>query len=250
MAVTLPYSNPIGSSYSHLTPERPLLTREEIAANKKLARYHLTITQSLNDEQFRAMGVHTGFKQEESAFTQALEVGGKVSGLIPVPVASQIAELAFMSAHFASGKVEDHINQVKSDKILAINPTHDPVEWKKFTEELAIKLTSEKQDEIKACEAPAKGDHFAQRIKNILYPNRTPKDSSLAVKSLAVRDCSKMIQTILNKELDENAPGIENENSRKSLVSELVSSTKAPSKHIEPEGAKTVFAFNHLVTSH
>jgi len=249
MAVTLPHSNSINSGYSHLGNEKPLLTREEIAANKKLAKYHLTITQTLNDEQFRAMGVHTGLKQNESIFTQALEVGGKVSGLIPVPVASQMAELAFMSAHFVSRKSEDNLNQVKSDKILAINPTHDPIEWKRFTEELAIKLTSEKQDEIKACETPAQGDHFATRIKNIIYPNKTPKDSSLAVKSLAIRDCSKMIQTILNQELAEDAPGIENENTRKSLISDLVLSAKGPSKNIE--SAKATISFSHnLVASH
>jgi hypothetical protein len=247
MAVALPS---IDSRYSHLDTEKPLLTREEIAADEKLTKYHLTIIQTLNDEEFRAMGVHTGLKQKESIFTQALEVGTKISGLIPVPVASQIAQLAFMSAHFASDKFEDHINSVKSDKILAINPTHDPIEWKRFAEELAIKLTSEKQGEIKACETPTQGDHFAAKIKDILYSNKTPKDSSLAVKSLAVQDCSKMIQTILDKELAKDASGIENENTRKSLISDLVSSAKGPSKNIGSAKVQAISTSSQLAASH
>ena len=249
MAVTLTSSNSIDSGYSHLATEKPLLARDEIAADEKLAKYHLTIIQTLNDEQFRAMGLHTGLKQKESVFTKAFEIGAKVAGLIPVPVASQIAELAFKSAHFVSGKAEDHLNRVKADKILAINPTHDPIEWKRFTEELAIKLTSEKQGEIKACETPAQGDHFAAKITDILYPNETPEDSSLAVKSLAVRDCSKMIETILKKDSSKDKVGIENEDFRKLLISDLVSSTKEPSKNIESVKVQAVSFPDHLSAS-
>ena len=250
MAVTLSNSNLIESSYGHLPTEKPLLSRQEIAADEKLTKYHLTIIQTLNDEQFRAMGVHTGLKQKESTFTKSLEVGAKLSGLIPVPVASQIAELTFMSAHFLSGEAENHFNRAKSDKILAINPTHDPIEWKKFTEELAIKLTSEKQGEIKACETPAQGDHFAAKINDILYPSKTSKDSSLAVKSLAVQDCSKMIQTILDKELVKDALGIEDDNTRKSLISDLVSSAKEPSKNIVSAKVRAISISPQLAASH
>ena len=60
----------------------------------------------------------------------------------------------------------------------------------------------------------------------------------------------KMIQTILDKELVKDALGIENDNTRKSLISDLVSSAKEPSKNIVSAKVQAISISPQLAASH
>lgn len=203
-------------------------SRTEIAQNPDLAKYHLTVKQSLNDEAFKAMAVHSGLKLEEGALPKALDAANTIAGIaIPIPVVSQLTQLALSGAHFAASQIEKNNNSTKAEKFLAINPEHDPVEWKKFVDELATELTIKNKDKIEHCPNISRGDNLVANLQAFFQarPHKSEQDErDLAIKALALRDSSKIIETVVNeKDLVGNV-GIEDDKTRENLVNHLVES--------------------------
>ncbi len=224
--------------------EKPLLSREQISADSKLARYHLTILQALNDEEFKAMAVQNGMRMKESPLSQGLGNASIAANLIPVPIASQIAQLTLSVAQYAVNARNDRSNSQKAEKILAINPTHDQVEWKQFAEQLATKLTSENQSRIQSCKPSKQDGGLSSSIGAIFSFNKKVAENPevVAVKAMAVGDCSHVIETILNKEnlLEGKDGGIENDETRDALVTTLATSANTPSTSAKSAKASTL----------
>ena len=203
-------------------------SRAEIAQNPDLAKYHLTIKQSLNDEAFKAMAVHNNLRLEEGAIPKALDAANTIAGIaIPIPVVSQLTQLALSGAHLVSSQIEKNSNSVKAEKFLAINPEHDPLEWKNFVDELATELTIKNKDKIENCPAKSRGDNLVSNLQDFFQarPHQSEQDErSLAIKALAVRDSTKIIETVLNEKNLVGNVGIEDDKTRENLVNHLVES--------------------------
>lgn len=202
--------------------------RTEIAQNPDLAKYHLTIKQSLNDEAFKAMAVHNGLRMEEGTLPKALDAANTIAGItIPIPVVSQLTQLALSSAHLVTSQIEKNNNSTKAEKLLAINPEHDPVAWKNFVDELATELTLKNKDKIEHCQSRSRGDNLVSDLQDFFHarPHRSEQDErGLAIKALALRDSTKIIETVVNEKVLVGNAGIEDDTTRENLVSHLVES--------------------------
>lgn len=230
-------------------------SRTEIAQNSDLAKYHLTIKQSLNDEAFKSMAVHNGLKMAEGTLPKALDAANTIAGItIPIPIVSQLTQLALSGAHLVASQIEKNNNSIKAAKFLAINPEHDPVEWKNFVDKLATELTLKNKDKIEHCPNTSRGDNLVSKIQYFFHtrPHKSEQDErALAIKALALRDSSKIIETVVNeKGLIGNA-GIEDEQTRENLVNHLVESVmnhpSTTTKSLETIPlSETVFRSSHL----
>lgn len=227
-------------------------SRQEIAQNRDLAKYHLTIKQSLNDEAFRSMAIHTGLQMEEGMLPQALDTANTIAGIaIPIPVVSQLTQLALSGAHAIAAQVEKNNNSKKAEKFLAINPEHDPNKMGKFVDELATELTLKNKDKIEHCPSTSKGDNLISKLQDFFHtrPHKSEQDErDLAIKALALRDSSQVIETVINEKGLVGDVG--DDKTRENLVNHLVESVvNRPSpttKSLQTIPLVTVFKSNHL----